>query len=265
MRPTKDIARESMFSALDARGALEDAIGARPLRGHAARSRSRRSRAGAERAVLVERDRAALDAIGANLEDARPRRPGPGRAAPTSAGSSAGRRPPEAPFDLVFVDPPYDTPDDEITELLAVLDGAGVARARGAIVSVERPRPVRRGRAGRAPTGWERTFGDTLLTFFVAFSTCRPDRRLRGDRPLPGIVRSGDPRPPRHHRTLVPALRRGDRRGHPQSAEDAVAVQPRRAPADAEGGDRSTSRTSASSSSRACSSTSPAITASTRS
>jgi 16S rRNA (guanine966-N2)-methyltransferase len=72
--------------------------------------------------------------------------------------------PPDAPFDLVFVDPPYRTADDDVTELLTALTGPGWL-APGAIVSVERPRrnPV------IAPpgftSGWERTFGDTLLTF----------------------------------------------------------------------------------------------------
>jgi len=72
--------------------------------------------------------------------------------------------PPDAPFDLVFVDPPYDTPDEEVTDLLATLLEPGWL-ARGAIVSVERPlrHPV------MVPPGllnrWERSFGDTLLTF----------------------------------------------------------------------------------------------------
>src|SRR5207237_1343872 len=70
--------------------------------------------------------------------------------------------PTDAPFDLVFVDPPYDTADEEITELLATLLRPGWL-AREAIVSVERPRrhPV------VVPAGlsnrWERSFGDTLL------------------------------------------------------------------------------------------------------
>ena len=45
-------------------------------------------------------------------------------------------------------------------------------------------------------------------------------------------------RPPRHHRAHGPSLRRRHRRGHPQPAEDAVAVQPRGAPGDAARGHR---------------------------
>jgi 16S rRNA (guanine966-N2)-methyltransferase len=162
------MAREAMFSALDARGALDDATVLDLYAGTGALAIEALSR-GAAAAVLVERDRAALAAIRANL------RVLPGE---TAVGAPvdvvardvgrflAGGPPPDAPFDLVFVDPPYDTPDEEITNLLATLLGPGWL-APGAIVSVERPRrnPV------VVPPGlsnrWERSFGDTLLTFLV--------------------------------------------------------------------------------------------------
>ena len=168
VRPTKDMAREAMFSALDARGALEDATVRDLYAGTGALAIEALSR-GARAAVLVERDRAALEAIQANLQVL---------AGETAAGAPvdvvardvgrflAGGPPPDAPFDLVLVDPPYDTPDEEITELLATLLRPGWL-ARGAIVSVERPRrhPV------VVPPGlsstWERSFGDTLLTFLL--------------------------------------------------------------------------------------------------
>jgi 16S rRNA (guanine966-N2)-methyltransferase len=166
VRPTKDMAREAMFSALDARGALADATVLDLYAGTGALAIEALSR-GAAAAVLVERDRAALDAIRANLQVL------PGEdavAAPVDVVARdvsrflAAGPPPDAPFDLVFVDPPYDTADEEITELLATLLRPGWL-AREAIVSVERPRrhPV------VVPAGlsnrWERSFGDTLLTF----------------------------------------------------------------------------------------------------
>jgi 16S rRNA (guanine966-N2)-methyltransferase len=77
-----------------------------------------------------------------------------------------GAPPEPAPFDLVFVDPPYDTPDSEVAERLLALSAPGWL-AEGAIVSVERPR----GHPVEPPpgwsSGWERAFGDTLLTFLV--------------------------------------------------------------------------------------------------
>jgi len=165
VRPTKDIAREAIFSALDARGVLDGATVLDLYAGTGALAIEALSR-GAAAAVLVERDRAALEAIRTNLQvlpDAVP--VGSRVVVARDVGRFvAGGPPPEAPFDLVFVDPPYGTADDEIADLLASLLAPGWL-APGAIVSVERParRPV------VAPpglsSGRERTFGDTLLTF----------------------------------------------------------------------------------------------------
>jgi 16S rRNA (guanine966-N2)-methyltransferase len=170
VRPTKDIAREAMFSALDSRGALDGAAVLDLFAGTGALAIEALSR-GAAAAVLVEWDRSALDAVRANVSVL------PDETAGAAAGGTrvtvvardvgrfvAGGPPPEAPFDLVFVDPPYDTPDADITELLAQLLAPGWLTPE-AILSVERPvrHPV------VVPpglsTGWERTFGDTLLTF----------------------------------------------------------------------------------------------------
>jgi 16S rRNA (guanine966-N2)-methyltransferase len=168
VRPTKDIAREAMFSALDARDALDDATVLDLYAGTGALAIEALSRGGAA-AVLVERDRAALAAIEANLH-VLPNETAAGVSVDVVARDVgrflAGGPPPDAPFDLVFVDPPYDTPDEEVTDLLTTLLQPGWL-ARGAIVSVERPRrhPV------IVPPGlsnrWERSFGDTLLTFLL--------------------------------------------------------------------------------------------------
>jgi 16S rRNA (guanine966-N2)-methyltransferase len=170
VRPTKDIAREAMFSALDARGALDGAIVLDLYAGTAALAIEALSR-GAAAAVVVERDRAALEAIRTNLHvlvadpSARPLVGSRVDVVARDVGRFlADGPPPDAPFDLVFVDPPYDTADEDITELLTSLLAPGWLAA-GAIVSVERPvrHPV------VVPpgfsTGWERAFGDTLLSF----------------------------------------------------------------------------------------------------
>jgi 16S rRNA (guanine966-N2)-methyltransferase len=183
VRPTKDIAREAMFSALDARGALDGAHVLDLYAGTGALAIEALSR-GAATAVLVEQDRAALAAIRTNLQVLEPGLPilEPGL---RSAGSASGRAgtgsraevvardvrrflaagPPErAPFDLVFVDPPYETADDIISEQLGALMGPGWL-ASGAIVSVERPRRHPVVPPPGVSTGWVRTFGDTLLSF----------------------------------------------------------------------------------------------------
>jgi 16S rRNA (guanine966-N2)-methyltransferase len=170
VRPTKDIARESMFSALDARGALDGATVLDLYAGTGALAIEAMSR-GAATAVLVEWDRSALEAVRANVQvlpaDVSGAAPSGTRVSVVARDVGrfvAGGPPPEAPFDLVFVDPPYDTPDADITALLAALLVPGWL-APDAIVSVERPvrHPV------VVPpglsNGWERAFGDTLLTF----------------------------------------------------------------------------------------------------
>jgi len=162
VRPTKDIVREAMFSALDARGALVDAHVLDLYAGTGALACEAVSR-GAARAVIVERDRTAVAAITANVETLgfgdRTRIVGADVGATLRA-----PRPPEAPFDLVCVDPPYGTPDEEVTAVLAALDGPGWL-ADDAIVTVERParHPVVLPPGWR--TGWEREFGDTLASF----------------------------------------------------------------------------------------------------
>jgi 16S rRNA (guanine966-N2)-methyltransferase len=161
VRPTKDIVREALFSALDARGAIHDANVLDLYAGTGALAIEALSR-GAARATLVERDRDALGAIKANLRmlgyDDR------ARVVALDAARFVDAPPPaDAPFDVAFVDPPYTAADDDVSALLGRLLGAGWL-ADDAIVSVERParHPV------VAPPGcttqWQRAFGDTLLT-----------------------------------------------------------------------------------------------------
>jgi len=116
---------------------------------------------GAARAVLVDRDRAADAAIRSNLDAtgladaARVHRVG----VPTFLTGAV----PEAPFDLVFLDPPYDLASEEVGGVLADLGDRGLVVA-GATVVIERPRT---GSPVVLPPGWgterERAYGDTLL------------------------------------------------------------------------------------------------------
>lgn len=162
VRPTTDRVKESVFAALG----FERLTGVRVLdlyAGTGALAIEALSR-GAAAAVLVERAPDALGAIAANLDVT-----GLGGRARAHRGDVAaflaGPPAPEGPFDLVFLDPPYDLSD---TGLAVVLEG--VARpgwmAAGAIVVVER--------AGDAPlpplppgwrSTWERRYGDTLVFF----------------------------------------------------------------------------------------------------
>ena len=163
VRPTKDFVREAVFSALDARGAIVDADVLDLYAGTGALAIEALSR-GATRALLVERDRAALDAIDQNLDHlalgdrARVQRA-------DVAAVVAGPPPREAPFHLVIADPPYDTEDAAITGLLAALTAPGWL-APDAMIVVERPAHAEIGVPDGLRACWERTFGDTLV-FFV--------------------------------------------------------------------------------------------------
>jgi len=165
VRPTKDIVREAMFSALDARGALVDATVLDLYAGTGALAIEALSR-GATRAVLVERDGTALAALAQNVAQL-------DLAARTTVVRSdverfvAGRPPGEEPFDLVFADPPYETSDDAITALVGALAAPGWL-ADGAVVAVERPARAEIALPDGFRACWERTFGDTLVVFVDA-------------------------------------------------------------------------------------------------
>jgi 16S rRNA (guanine966-N2)-methyltransferase len=159
LRPTADRVKESVFSALGP----DRLTGARVLdlyAGTGALAIEALSR-GAEEAMLVERDAAATRAIQANLEST------------GMAGRAVLRRgdvrrvlagPAAAPFDLVFLDPPYDLPDAALGEVLERLAESWTAPEATLVVE--------RSAAGGAPpwppnwrSTWERCYGDTLMLF----------------------------------------------------------------------------------------------------
>ena len=89
-----------------------------------------------------------------------------------TVGAVLGAGPPaEAPFGLVFVDPPYETAPDEVARVLsALIEGSWLTGGASAVVE----RGVGRGGAGRVDvpvgwfSGWERGYGDTLVTVLTA-------------------------------------------------------------------------------------------------
>jgi len=161
VRPTSDRVKESVFSALGP----ARLVGARVLdlyAGTGALGLEALSR-GAAGALLVERDAAAARAIGANIATLGFDERATLRVA-TVAAVLHGPGPAE-PFDLVLLDPPYDTPASELEAALQAV-GAAAWTAPDATVVVERS-------AGSPPlewpppwgSTWERCYGDTLVLF----------------------------------------------------------------------------------------------------
>ncbi|HEY3671486.1 MAG TPA: 16S rRNA (guanine(966)-N(2))-methyltransferase RsmD [Acidimicrobiia bacterium] len=158
-RPTTDRLKEALFSSLGA-DRVRDATVLDLYAGSGALAIEALSR-GAASAVLVDRDAAAAAAIRANLETtsfatvARVQRVDVARFVTVPIA--------DGPFDLVFLDPPYEVPSDEVAAVLAALAATGAVTVGGTVV-VERPKS---GEPVTLPGGWgiekERAYGDTLL------------------------------------------------------------------------------------------------------
>jgi 16S rRNA (guanine966-N2)-methyltransferase len=161
-RPTSDRAREALFSTWEAlSGPL---AGCRVLdlyAGTGAVGLEALSR-GAAHALLVEADPRALrtvrqNAAGLGLPGAEVRS---GRAEQTAAGPA-----PAHPYDLAFLDPPYDVPDAALREILLTLRAGGWLTP-AALVTVER---ATRGGDFDWPGGFEglraRRYGEATLWY----------------------------------------------------------------------------------------------------
>ncbi len=161
VRPVSDRAREGLFSSL-----APDLPGARVLdlfAGTGALGIEALSR-GAERAVFVERNPAAVRVLRDNLERTHLRERGE-VVTGDALGFVAGPRPTSGRFDLVLADPPYDAP----AELVDALVG-GVAEGRldeGGMMALTR-------RSGSStpviPVHWlvakRLEYGDTVVLIF---------------------------------------------------------------------------------------------------
>ena len=160
VRPVSDRAREGVFASLGA-----DVAEARCLdlyAGTGAMGIEALSR-GATSCVFVERSRSAAAAIRHNLE--RTRLSATASVSVAEVGRFLRSRPAEG-FDLVFLDPPYETGAPEIADRLEDL-AAGWLAAEGWTVVLTRGQ---RGALPELPVHWaaRRTlrYGDSLLTLY---------------------------------------------------------------------------------------------------
>jgi 16S rRNA (guanine966-N2)-methyltransferase len=160
-RPTADRVREALFSSLDSE--LGTMTGLRFLdlyAGSGAVGLEARSR-GAGAVTLVEQDRRTAALIRDNLR-------GLGFTQVDVVAGSVARvlsEPPEAPYDVVFLDPPYPLPTEQVLADLVAIVGQGWLTDSGVVV-VERAT-----RSGELPwpaglaAARSRRYGETTLWY----------------------------------------------------------------------------------------------------
>ncbi|MFT4136140.1 16S rRNA (guanine(966)-N(2))-methyltransferase RsmD [Microbacterium sp.] len=158
-RPTSDRVRESLFGALEAAGLVRDAAVLDLYAGSGALGLEAVSR-GAASAELVEKAPVAASVAERNARNVARAVPG-ARVHVRRTGADAFLRREPGPYDLVFLDPPYDLGDSELAATLEVLVPA---LAADAVVVIERaarsPQPILPD--GLALTRSKR-YGDTML------------------------------------------------------------------------------------------------------
>jgi 16S rRNA (guanine966-N2)-methyltransferase len=116
-RPTSDRAREGLFSTVTSMlGSLNGARVADLFAGSGAVGLEALSR-GAAHVLFVERDPAAVRVIRSNVAQLKL----PGARVTAAPVARVLATAPNAPYDVVFLDPPYVMPDDEIRDLLTSL------------------------------------------------------------------------------------------------------------------------------------------------
>jgi 16S rRNA (guanine966-N2)-methyltransferase len=164
-RPTSDRVREAVFAILGSRRSLDGNRVLDLYAGTGAFALEALSR-GATHATLVESARPALDAVRANIESLDLIARAAVVAAPVErAGRAIAAR---APFDLVFVDPPYAlVPSGEASKALMDLVGDGIL-APGAIVVLEHASADAAPALPALIAGETRRYGDTSVTLYFA-------------------------------------------------------------------------------------------------
>jgi 16S rRNA (guanine966-N2)-methyltransferase len=159
VRPTADRVKESLFASLGAEG-LEGAAVLDLYAGSGALGIEALSR-GAARAVFVDKDRRAQDALRKNL--ATTGFTDRAQVAHAPVASFLGRGAVGAAFDLVFLDPPYDLDPADLARVLETLAQPGLL-ADTATVVIETRRDAGPVLPDGWTVGWTRVYGDTLLT-----------------------------------------------------------------------------------------------------
>jgi 16S rRNA (guanine966-N2)-methyltransferase len=160
-RPTSDRAREGLFSTLESLlGSLAGRRVADLYAGSGAVGLEARSR-GAAAVLLAEKDPKAVRTLRANVATLGL----DGVVLSTGGVERLVAEPPDAAYDVVFLDPPYDLPAERLADVLAALIGNGWL-ATDAVTVVER---ASRGAPWQWPAGIvperERRYGEATLWY----------------------------------------------------------------------------------------------------
>ena len=161
-RPFADRVKQTLFAILE-----PDLPGARVLdlfAGSGAGGIEALSR-GAERATFVDRDAASIRTIRDNLR--RTGLEGGAEVRPADALAFLRDLPPDDPFAVVLVDPPY-ADVDLLRAALAALGAPGVIAPGGRVVAKHFWRDVLAEQIGLLRSERSRRFGETALTFYRA-------------------------------------------------------------------------------------------------
>jgi 16S rRNA (guanine(966)-N(2))-methyltransferase RsmD len=167
-RPLGDRAKQTCFAILEPDlpgAAFLDLFAGSGAAGIEALSR------GAARAMFVERDRAALEAIADNLRRTHLDGEGAIVVRADAPGWLATDGPAAGPFDIAFVDPPYDDPAALHAALRRLGDPAVAGRllvAGGRVVAKHARRDAPPATVGLLASERERELGATIITFYRA-------------------------------------------------------------------------------------------------
>jgi 16S rRNA (guanine966-N2)-methyltransferase len=160
-RPTSDRVREALFSTLDSLTRLGDAWVADLYAGSGAVGLEAASR-GAGRVTLVESAPAAVRAVRANIAAL-----GVGEIVTlvTTPVERAVAAPAAEPYDVIFADPPYDLPDDDLASVLAAIGANGWLAVDGLLVVERSTRSPAPAWPAVVTPGRGRRYGETTLWY----------------------------------------------------------------------------------------------------
>lgn len=170
-RPTSDRVRESLFQALEPTGMLDGTTVVDLFAGSGALGLESLSR-GAAVADLVERHGRAARVARANADRVSPAVTGSPHVHAVSAATFL--RTATRTYDLAFLDPPYDLPDDELAETLRLLTPRLSADALVIVERATRSGAPRWAEAGMAPFR-DRAYGDTSVWWGEPAQPAEPD------------------------------------------------------------------------------------------